>query len=427
MQIKRIVVSLIGMGLLGAFVSAQADPQTDTAQTQTSFLPHVNIDGNLRLYNFWRDYSNATPDQSAFSVGGKLNLLTDAFWNGFKVGATLYTAQPLGMNASNPSRRDSTLPATPITVLGQSYLQYQDKYVLVRAGNQLITTPWLNDADSRMIPATYQGIYSTVSPIKDLNFTAMRIIRFKSRIADDFSRTNVFYPTNGGSIKGLNDTASEGAAAVGSQYTYGDFNTQAWGYQFYNYGKLVYGDANYKLAASNFVKPLVGVQIAREWNDGSQTLNALGLGATNATAYGVLLGAEVGEGKLTIGYNAIPRHSHAYYRNGDFVSPYTSASDPLYTTSMVAGLVDKAAGSAIKVGAQYYLYDRQVLLKASYAKYNTTPYTPNTNETDLDATYKFNKGKLKNLSIRGRLAVLNGNPAYGKLVYSRLMLQYDFA
>lgn len=434
---KRQLRLAIGIGFLGwtVVVHAAAEPvshNNDIEKTieqndrKQQWIPHVNIDGNIRSYYFVRNYGIDTPNQSTFSLGGKLNLLTDLFWNNFRVGATLYTAQPLGMNASNPAQVDKTVPGTPLTVLGQTYLQYQNSLFLARVGNQLVKTPWIHDEDSRMIPSAYQGIYTELSPTKDLSFTAMRLIRFKSQIASSFSQTNLFNPENNGSIAALRGQTTIGAAALGAHYHHNNVKSQLWGYQFYDYAKLVYGDVDYTLATSNYIKPKIGLQIAHEWNDGNAVIERLGFGKINATAYGILLGVEAGNGQINIGYNNIPERSNAYYQHGNLMSPYTSGADPLYTTSMIAGLTDKGTGSAYKVGAEYYVYHRQVLLKASYAKYNTAPFAADTTETNFDAKYQIGSGRLKDLFIRARLGILNGDVSIGKFIYTRLMLQYDF-
>lgn len=431
---KKGICLILGMSWIMA-AEARVEPTSTLLGSEKSdketihkqqLIPHINLDGNIRSYYFTRDYGNATPNRSAFSLGGKLNLLTDPLWDHFRIGATLYTAQPLGMNAANPAQVDKSLPGTPVTALGQSYLQYQSGSFLVRAGNQLISTPWINMEDSRMIPDAFQGIYSTYTPVTDLTLTAMRLTRFKNKTASSFSQTNLFNPENGGSIAALNGVTTIGSAALGANYHHKNLSSQVWGYQFYDYAKLIYGDIEYTLAPSSDIKPILGLQAAHEWNDGNAVMKRLGLGNINATAYGALVGVAAGNAKMTLGYNKIPSRSNTDYHHGNLVSPYTSGSDPLYTTSMIDGLIEKAPGSAYKIGAEYYLYQRQILLKASYAKYNTEPFAADTTETNFDAKYQIGSGKFKDLSLRARLGILNGNIAMGRLVYTRLMLQYDF-
>lgn len=86
---------------------------------------------------------------------------------------TLYTAQPLGLNSNNQHRVDNTLPGYSLTTLGQSYLQYENSLLSFQGGNQILTTPWINASDSRMIPATYQTLYGKITPNNNLTVTLL--------------------------------------------------------------------------------------------------------------------------------------------------------------------------------------------------------------------------------------------------------------
>ena len=92
---------------------------------------------------------------------------------------------------------------------------------------------------------------------------------------------------------------------------------------------------------------------------------------------------------------------------------------------MIQGLVEKSAGSAVKLTANYNVWDDQIKLTMSYAKYYTAPIVADTNETDFDITY-LPSGKFKGLSIRDRIGYMRGNTNDGYFVYNRLMLEYDF-
>lgn len=416
--VRSTILTLLGLCSL----PCQADvPVTHKPLT----FRYLHVDGNIRSYYFTRDYSlHTVPDQRAFSLGGKINALTDSLW-GFRAGATGYTAQPLGLNPEDIREVDRSLPGNSVTVFGQAFGQYENSDFFMRVGNQLITTPWMNEADSRMIPAAYQGIFVKATAIKNLDLIGMRITRFKSRISSNFSRTNNFTPSNLATpVIALADTTVNGALAFGGKYKCNALNVQAWAYQFYDFAKLFYVDANYVVPTGTFIKPILAAQIASEGNDGSHLLQKAGRGETDATLIGLLVGAEIADGSLTVGLNKIPQ-KRGKYLNGDVVSPYTSTSDPLYTTSMIAGLIEKASGSALKISAQYGFFTKKLNILASYAKYNTNPFIPNTSEEDFDVTYKPD-GDFKGLSLRYRIGVLHGNPALGRFIYSRVMFQYDF-
>jgi hypothetical protein len=409
--------------------SFAAPPLPPKPASAPHLLPHVNIDGDIRAYFFDREYSNPALDtQDSLSFGGKINLLTDPFLKGFRVGATVYTAQPFGLNSHNPMRVDKSLPGSPVTVLGQAFLQYQNKILLGRIGDQAIDTPWLNQADSRMIPAAYQGIYATLNPIPDLTFTGMRITRFKTRIASRFTQTNLYNPVNLSTpVVALGNKTDIGVLTFGAHLQHGGLSASLWEYKFYNFSNLAYGDIGYKWDNKSWIKPVVGAQAGTQWGDGNNVLQSVGAGSPYGSVFGALIGAEIADGKISLAYNLLPKRTSAYH-NGDIISPYTSGyeSDPLYTTEMIAGLIEKAAGSAIKLKLQYDLFQKQVQLSASYTYFHTQPFIPNTDETDFDAMY-LPSGLFKNLSIRYRVGLLNGNPTYGHFVYNRVMFQYSFA
>ncbi|MES2217794.1 MAG: hypothetical protein V4501_05235 [Pseudomonadota bacterium] len=426
--LKIVFIVLLQFGLVVTAFGAKPVPAAPAKVPLKHKFP-IHIDGNIRAYYFTREYSNPQLDaQSAFSLGGKINFLTDPFWNGFRIGGTVYTAQPLGLNSNYFLRQDRTLPGSPITVLGQSFGQYQNPYLLMRIGNQLLTTPWMNGADTRMIPATYQGLYVAVTPVTGLDLIGIRQISFKGRPADHFSKTNLYnsYNVGGANLLGLGNKTDIGTLAFAATYHQDELRMAAWVYHFYNYANLAYADVHYKLVTSSIIKPLFGLQLGHEWNDGSEILNSVGAGSTRADVFGMLLGMEIAHGFFTLSGNVLPKYSGAY-RNGDVVSPYTVGyiSDPLYTTSMIAGLIEKAAGTAFKVAAEYDFFGQTLLVRASYAKYFTTPFLANTDETDVDVTFKPN-GLFKNLSIRDRIGFLNGNQNLGHFIYNRVMLEYDF-
>ena len=424
-------MSLLGICLFTPAIAASVSstvPAKLPVTTKWQPLP-VHVDGYLRSYYFTRKFSNPVLDQqAAFSLGGAVNVLTNPFWDGFRIGATLFTAQSLGLNSDDAIRLDRSVPGSPVTVLGQAFAQYDNKYVLARVGNQEIITPWENMADTRMIPATYQGVSVDVKPRPDVNLYAMRLNRFKARISSRFTQTNLFNPQNLAftSIPALGNKTDIGTLAFGATYTNPRLNINAWAYRFYNYANLAYADVNGELDTNTLFKPIYGLQLANEWNDGNEVIKSLGLGDTHAQLFGALLGVEIMHGRILFGFNWLPKHAGAY-ENGSIVSPYTTSymSDPLYTTSMIAGMVEKAAGTAFKVTAQYIFFAGALETLASYAKYNTQPYLHDSNETDFDVIFH-PPGTFKHLSVRERLGFLNGNSRYGHYVYNRIMLQYDF-
>lgn len=392
------------------------------------FLKQTKISGNIRLYDFNRNPSAAnTTTQNAFALGGSLDILTGPILPGLKAGATAYTSQRLG-NSSHSAHTDNTLPGFALITLGQAFLQYEYKWWFIKAGTQTIDTPWLNSNDSRMIPATYEGVYTTVTPIKDLSFIGLRTFRFKGRVASAFSPSNLYNTMNigGSGIAGFANTPVNGALAFGSTSKAFGFENQAWLYEFYDMATLAYGESKYKFTTQSDYKPYINGQVLREWGDGKNMLANYAGGNANAAAFGVQTGLDVRNMGFNIAYNTIPVNNDSF-KNGNILSPYTTgyATDPLYTSSMIAGLVEKSSGQAVKLSSSIELLDKHLRMVLSWAKYYTEPRTPNTEETDFDITYKLS-GVLKGLSLRNRIGVMNGNPAFGRFIYNRVMMQYSF-
>jgi hypothetical protein len=419
---------LITIFLLCFTHSVFADDATDL----TNFLQQTTVSGDIKSYYFTRNYSNpnAPPDESAFALGGSLNLESAEFINWFRVDVDIFTSQSLGLNNDNPKQVDNTLPGFDVTSLGQAYLQYQNNGFTVKVGDQLMNTPWLNSIDSRMIPAAYQAIYANYLLTPQLSFIAFRQTGFQSRTSNSYSGLNLYNVNNGifggTPLVNLVNTTDIGTLAAGSKYQNSNINSEFWAYQFYDFAKLIYGNFIYTFNNDTSLTPLFGMQVARETGDGNNLLEQFGYGTVDNNIYGVMIGLDIPHGGLTLGYNNIPRENDAFH-NGDVVSPYTTgyAADPLYTTSMIQGLVEKSAGSAVKLTANYNVWDDQIKLAVSYAKYYTAPIVANTNETDFDITY-LPCGKYKGLSLRDRIGYMRGNITDGEFGYNRLMLVYDF-
>lgn len=205
-------------------------PVLAQADTLASFINKGDISGVVRSYYFNKLYGAPKKEnQDAYSLGGILTAKTGSL-DGFSAGVSFFTANSLGTHGGDAKGVDTTLMgiAPSINALGQAYLQYQmPKIVLIRVGNQIINTPWIGARDSRMLPQTFQGVFAQVEPVKGLKIEGMRIFRWKSRTSDDYSRDNLYYPTDydedamyGVKKVGLKDDtpASNGTLAFGVNY-----------------------------------------------------------------------------------------------------------------------------------------------------------------------------------------------------------------
>lgn len=416
-----------------------------SADTLADFLTQGSLTGQLRAYYFRRDYAAANVvNANAFAIGGLFSYQTAEFLDGFSVGASFFTANALDTHNSNPARVDTTLTgkANSVNSLGQAFLQYSGHGLLVRAGDQLVTTPWISPSDGRVIPSTYQGAYGSFTPVTGLTFEALRVLRYKSRTADDYFQDNNYYPAtwNGDASYGgtanlpASAHATNGAAAVGVDYAVGGMKTTAWYYRFYDFAHMLYAQVDATLPLASPVKPFVGAQVVREWGSSNvfadtrtHFFDQPGTSADNSTLGGVA-GLKAYGASLSVAYDRLESEGVGALGGGVLISPYTAsyATDPLYTSSMIRGMVELGPGSSWKVSASEQAFRNELTLTASYAEYHTD-FNGNDSETYFDVIY-LPPGWLKGLSLRNRVEIGNGrvNPGKRHFLYNRLMVAYSF-
>jgi hypothetical protein len=345
-----------------------------------------------------------------------------------------------------------------------------------------------------MMPSSWRAVYGEAYPfkdieaLKDITFVGMRIWDFMGRSNSNMAATNLYYTGDMQGNYGLlnqvkvnSDTGAPsggvanlapnapGAQVFGLKYGNKDSDLKAaiWWHEFYNFSKLLWIDTNYRLKTGTDFTPLFGLQFAQQNPDGANYLQNVasssscsnpsgGCVAANTQAYGVLLGVDTPWTQVTAAYNNIVAKQNTF-QNGNLVSPYSwgYSTDPLYTTQMINGLIEKnSGGQAWKLASTTFLLDKQIKTILSYAQYYlagnngcvgplSLPYTPATcigngwaqtsylhgssNETDMDVTYFFEKNTVwDGLSLRNRLGVMQGNSVRGHDWYERFQIQYQF-
>ncbi len=149
-------------------------------------------------------------------------------------------------------------------------------------------------------------------------------------------------------------------------------------------------------------------------------------GGTNAHVAAGVNGAAVNAVKV-----GTDRYKVVY---GGIASPYSDsyASDPLYTTSISQGMVDRrSAASAFKGALTNTSSNKRVVAFASEAAYNyKTAFARNRSyEFDADITLNFNPvhtGSYKGFALRERFADRTQPTLPYNFKYVRHQLQYSF-
>jgi hypothetical protein len=437
--------AIIGSVLSWALLSTAA-VQADTDVSKANLGGVFNVSGNLRLYDFNKAYSASNKNDSRSSAaGGVLRITTVPFLGGFSLGLGLYKTYALEIFPAGSKTHETTLMgANPsITTVGEAYAQFARDGVLVRAGRQIINTPWMSQRDSRMIPQTFEGVWGQFAPMKGLTVMATRVNAFKSRDSDGFHHDNLYYPNGFEGDELYGTTAvfpkstktkpvilpeAKGAVAVGARYKSGPIHTQVWFYNFYDFARTAYVDGGYVFGSSKRFQPYVDAQYMHQtggdmFTQYNATLHGIG-GEVNSTLWGLRGGAEFNGNNVSLAYNKLADHENSF-GGGSIISPYGNYT-AMYAAVMASNLLSYGPGDSVELAYTRKFLGKKVKFKVAALKFHTT-YSGDPKTLYLDASYHFS-GKFKGLSLRERMAVTDGGTkiAEGTLVYNRVMLQYVF-
>lgn len=390
---------------------------------------------------------------------------------------------------------DTTLPAYSFSAFYEAYLQYSKNGLFAKVGDQVVNTPWTPAADTRLKPIAYQGADVGYQIDKHFSVEVMAMDRIQFRSTSDFLKGNLLTGVlaelpHGGGFPITPAGATGGFQNGRFSYTGKNLTSNFNYYHFLDVSNLAWLDGRYTFNRMK-VRPFIGAQVLAEKNTGASVV-----GKINSQAYGLQVGATVLKNVVfTMAADVLPRHietlpagftcpaltrqitptqtnplpTAGYFvplnapqcipnpngttsvEYGGIASPYTDtlAADPLYTTSLTQGMVDRRApGSSEKMTLTYTSSDRRLVLYASraYYDYGFANFPDQTIETDGDATYYLRpvpvRGPYRGLMLRWRYGVRTDNrssalnfpmgyPAsfFGSLpyfVYNRAQLEYDF-
>lgn len=360
-----------------------------------------------------------TGSAAGFSFGGNLAIINPYFSS--------------DLNGTDPNKYNPFLPANQVIYPNQLFTEFKIPNVFqADAGWLYITTPWVTSSYAEGIQQpTYQGVLLNYQMTRNILWTGMALNGYMPVSATGFSSLTMYNP-NYNSITqtpNIQGASSPGTYALGMQYGANtDWNANLWGYQFLNYVNLLYGDSKYTWNLSN--NNTFFTLAAQAGIEGADTANNAfaqnGYGTPQSNLVGLQAGFNYDWVGIYASYNNTWGPSTAY-QGGGFVSPYTNdyGIDPMYTSSLLSGLVEKSAGQAVKLAPSFTLFSRNLTLTPSYTQYWTSP-SPNSNEWDLYAHYTLPEAK--GLSFTGFFAYLQQPPqgTIGNATYAEIMTSYVY-
>jgi hypothetical protein len=350
-------------------------------------------------------------------------------------GATCVTQVP---PATNP---DDTLPGFTLGTFYEAYLKYKDYGWDGGLGNIVFTSPWANPADSRLKPAAFEGGYLGYTTPGGLTIQGADMLAYQNRTSSTFSRNTLLtsYPASNNGLasnivvpggSGINTNGFGMGRVSYAQPSGTGFAADGWFYGVSDLVNMWWFDGSYTF--NNSYKPFIALQGGWDQNAGQSFI-----GKVNSQVFGAQIGATIAHNfLLTAGYDAIPwktdsvflpngvtcnssnfqiaaKATLAYFLPlnaaqcltnaktgltniyyGGWASPYTDNydSDPLFTTSVSQGQVDRRApGTSWKVGVQWTAPNNKWVFIATDAWYNygNALAPENTNIWVLDGRYRF--------------------------------------
>lgn len=388
---------------------------SESQMAQQNFAQHLFADGTWDLMlGASAQYTGAGAGYPNYAYGANLFGQTGQV-AGFSAGGLLTAMNPFfnsHLNGYNQSM-SPFLPSDTQVAVSEAFLEYQHSNVIQADVGYIAinNSPWLstNYYGNVMAPgATYQGASVNVYPgggwlLTALAFNGVQAVSETGFTGETFY--NKGYDFSGGLIATTNTSStSSGTAALGANYVGWDnqYNLRLWAYQFDNYGTLLYADNSIKFQPTKALSFNVAAQGGTDNTNGSNALLNDGYGQIGSNFVGVQAGFSYNWFSLNLGYNSV--WGSGSYGNGAIVSPYTYglASDPLYTTPYMAGLVELGtSGSAYKISPSFNFFDGNLSIAPAFTQF-ITPAAPQFNGTkEYDLVTSYTIPQVKGLSVFG--------------------------
>lgn len=410
-MIRKLLLSIAIISVIffiTPLIHAQANDSSKTnlwnAVTSGKLIKH------FRSYYINRHFSEPKAQES-IAFGGWLGYETAPFY-GINAAAIGYTSQGLGLNDKDKSGAMILGPEQKgITVLGQAYLKFETEKNTIKLFRQLLTTPFINPHDNRMIPQTFEAYTLESKFIKNLDIFLSYVAKIKGRINSNFISMSEF--------AGIDNT-NEGVTFAGLIFTPKDsLKIQAWNYYCYEFMNVVCSQIDYNWKFSNKLSLCLSAQGFYQEDIGKSLYGQFHTGFGGMQTVLDWCGL-----KPKLGFSVTDK-SH------DIVNPWSGwfgYTSILEEDSDLAGEKAWIAGIAYDFG--------NISIKGlGISIEHTESYMPpggwfsktDQKETDITVDYAFS-GKLNGLALRLQAAFVDNSLSTNLESYNdyRVILNYDF-
>ena len=388
---------------------SQSFPDTFTEQV----VEGAELTGELGIFDFRRFHDTNRPFPNIDDPEDDFNTRGTAFGGsvGVRTGALYGWSGNVGISFAEPIIRYESPnenlvgPDNGLFSITQAYLQYSRPGLQLRAGRQLLNTPFANTDQFAFIPRSFNGYSAAVRPLEwqstgsdhqaptdyahdqlmPFEFDAepnaepstegsatenrvpiwqvfiARMTRYQSRFDDAFTTANRY----------VEDTSGLFTLGTSLRHTteYGSYIAQLWHYTFFDTASMQYAELGYQSPAvmasahSDGLKPYIRAQYAREEETGRAAL-----GEIDATIYGLKVGVQAERFSVELVGHYSPLREGSF-RDGQLVHPYSDLSGVFYTDTMnngvdglgpgygLGGRIDIAISDHVEMFTRYVHYE----------------------------------------------------------------------
>jgi hypothetical protein len=277
---------------------------------------------------------------NAYALGGHFHFDTKR-WNGFMIGAEVYTVLNLGVD-QDPIHINGDLfneNRKSFILISQAYLDGKWGNSEIKLGRQTLDTPHADSDDIRMMPNYFEAYTITNTDISDLTLTAGLIRKMAGweNGVDSAKFVDV--------AETLGTDHADGIFYASASYEgIKDLSLSLWYYNYNDIANVIYAEAGYSYSFAKETSLTVGLQY-----DSSKETGAALLGKQDANTYGV---------SMELASEEIGVHILAAYNqdNGETGAMGLSLGGGAFFTSMEDQTLDAigAPGRAWMIGAGYH-------------------------------------------------------------------------
>lgn len=344
---------------------------------------------DLQPYSYGANIFAQTGQAAGFSVGGLVTVMNP------------FLANQMNGLATQQGTRDYNIytPTFAQAGIAEAFIEYQYSNMLQADVGYIgiNNSPWINgnyENNLVSVPATYQGALVNIYPGNGWLITALAFNGAQYGASNGFTGNTNYSITNSGIANNNGYAASNGTFALGANYSAlsNNYNLRLWGYQFDNYGTLLYTDTSLTMPVNDKSSFNLSAQLGtdQQWFQQNNAITQYNGTIIQSYMAGVRGNWTYDWFQLNLSANTMWGAANGY-NGGAFVSPYTvgQSVDPTYSNGWSTNMISNGfTGSEYKLGTQFSFLNNNLTIAPSYIYASSVnPQFNGTQEADLNLNY----------------------------------------